>query len=914
MTQYRNRYTGRYYLRYLIFYTVMFFLTAWGVFRAFAEESRSMVWAQDAVGQYFPQVVYFIRETREFVKNLLQGKFIFHMYDLTRGLGDMIAPWLEPTSWFYLLFRPEEAEQAFGFVMLLRFYLAGLSMSVFALYFRQGQVAAMVSSFVYIFSSIGLCVGMRHSKFIVPMIFFPLCILCVEEIYREKRWYLCTVAVWFHLWYGYYFLYMTTIAMGLYFLIRFFLDDRERTGRNFFRRGSMLAGSYLLGVLIGNINLVTTFSAYLHSSRTGAVSDWRVRLFDYGEEWISNLLRCFLVPGRTPGFWMWLGFIPLAYLGIIVLFLKKGRKELKILFLLETVCCFLPVAAFVFSGFSSVTNRWIYIYAFTVAAVLGFVWEDLLSLGKKEILLLLVGMIPYLLVAFPEMKKEAVYSRGTVQAAALLAVSFGVILFVNLAGKRWKRSAANGILAVLVVLSFWHSGYVTYDTDMFSEVEDYTEKGKTLETITDFPLSVVSELEDDTFYRCAAKGTGMNVQGASMILDYYGTVYYSSTVNGAIQDFYRKMGLISWNLIQMKGFDGRAFLDTLASVKYFGIKKKNTQELPYGYTLDSDYKKYALYKNEMFLPLGYTYDRVISQEDMMAYDVAARGEVLMQAAVLEGEEGTGAETDDQSEQPDEKSGAIGTVPESGESIISVTGQYAEITEISTQDVDLGEHTMKVLKDDDQSQILIEFEGMENSEIYLSIQGLQNEDTDHLFLNFRCGDYKNSYKLCSPSDTYYTGQEDFLFNLGYHKDRVNSCLITFENKGELSFDKIRIYCQPMENMENYVEKLREGSMEDVEILPNAVKGNVEVSEEKLLVVTIPYQAGWTAYVDGKKTEIQKANLMYLGISLEPGRHTIELRYRMPGLTVSLMVSAAGLAIFVLLLVRRRRRRPGGQLHV
>lgn len=111
---------------------------------------------------------------------------------------------------------------------------------------------------------------------------------------------------------------------------------------------------------------------------------------------------------------------------------------------------------------------------------------------------------------------------------------------------------------------------------------------------------------------------------------------------------------------------------------------------------------------------------------------------------------------------------------------------------------------------------------------------------------------------------------------------------------------------MDNYGSYIKNLTDNKLENVKIEANNITGNISVDKNKLLVLSIPYQKGWTAYVDGKETEIKKANLMYSGIFLEPGDHDIKLVFKRPGIKASLCLSAAGIVIFIIALIIRRRR--------
>jgi hypothetical protein len=81
------------------------------------------------------------------------------------------------------------------------------------------------------------------------------------------------------------------------------------------------------------------------------------------------------------------------------------------------------------------------------------------------------------------------------------------------------------------------------------------------------------------------------------------------------------------------------------------------------------------------------------------------------------------------------------------------------------------------------------------------------------------------------------------------------------------------------------------------------GTVESDSPGLLVVTIPDAPGWSVRVDGKEQPLQRAHLGMMGVSIEAGRHVVELRHRQPGLVAGLLL--AGLGILVWLVLRGTR---------
>ena len=90
----------------------------------------------------------------------------------------------------------------------------------------------------------------------------------------------------------------------------------------------------------------------------------------------------------------------------------------------------------------------------------------------------------------------------------------------------------------------------------------------------------------------------------------------------------------------------------------------------------------------------------------------------------------------------------------------------------------------------------------------------------------------------------------------------------------------------------------------------VSAQVTVSQDKLLMTTIPYEKGWTLLVDGVETEITPYQKALISIPLTKGQHTITLSFTPPGMWAGVAVTGAACAIFAaaVILTYRKRSRP------
>ena len=145
-----------YYLKYILLYSVLFAVVTAGVFLVLLVQDKSFVWYSDAVAQYVPRAAYFGKKTREILAGFLDGNFSIPTYDFTLGMGNTITVHLEPLYWLFLLFDASDVEFAYTFILLARFYVAGLSMSAFLMYFKKGWTAALIGSYSYIYSGYGM--------------------------------------------------------------------------------------------------------------------------------------------------------------------------------------------------------------------------------------------------------------------------------------------------------------------------------------------------------------------------------------------------------------------------------------------------------------------------------------------------------------------------------------------------------------------------------------------------------------------------------------------------------------------------------------------------------------------------------------------------------------------------------------
>ena len=78
----------------------------------------------------------------------------------------------------------------------------------------------------------------------------------------------------------------------------------------------------------------------------------------------------------------------------------------------------------------------------------------------------------------------------------------------------------------------------------------------------------------------------------------------------------------------------------------------------------------------------------------------------------------------------------------------------------------------------------------------------------------------------------------------------------------------------------------------------LEGKITAKEGQIMMTSIPYEPGWTVWVDGQKVEHRELFQAMIGVELSAGEHTVKMSYTPPGLNVGLFLLVCGIACIVM----------------
>lgn len=902
---------------FYLLYTLVFFAVALALYLKFFANGKSLVWSHDGVPQHLNSLAYYGKYLRKVLYTLfIEHKLSLPLWDMHIGYGSDILTTLhyyvigDPLTLLSVFVPASKTEALYAFLIFLRIYLAGIAFSRYSFYHKNSKQATFMGTMIYIFAGWTIYAAMKHPYFSNPMIYLPLILLGIDKIYKKQKPYVFIWSVALAGLSNFYFFYMLGIFMVLYAIFRYFDLFADRSIKNIGKWLGVFAVYSVIAVLIAAVILLPVILPVFGTDRFKAEN--YVPLF-YDRIYYEKYLGCLI--GENMIQWGVAGYTAVSLAGVFVLFSKKKKyTALKAGFVLLNVFLLLPYAGHVLNGLSYVSNRWIWAYGMLIAYIFVKIYPELFALTLTEKRKVFVMLLIYCILA---LLPEAARTQRNLMAMVLLSLStFIVLSFGNIFTRERNLTVMVAGFLIAGILFNMHYQY-SYEKDYLSE---FTDSGEALEKLETGVDRAVLSTDDPSVYRYDQMDTNSS-ENSSMQMGTNSTAYYFSVASSSIANFFDEMYLNTPWEQHYNNLDGRTILDRLASVKYFVVKKGKESDLPYGYSrlsgeAEKNGKTYLAYADEDALPLGYTYDSWISREDYDKMTVTEKQQALLQGVVL----------DDSS------------LPET-----ETHFNDREVSYYTSEGKGCRLKNGKVVVTQENAQLKLVFKGEENAETYLITEGLDYEGLSPremisdkkwskmttyeqnklLEENSNWRYWKESQKASIQiggrflkktiqifTDKYnaYSGKHNFLCNTGYSEKGRHTITLTFENTGVYSFDSLKIYCQPMTEIDSQTSKLGEEVLTDVKIGNNEINGKISLSDTKALVLSIPYSEGWTAYVDGEETELKEANTMYMALELPKGDHEIHLVYWTPYLRTGLCLTCIGvLCYIVLVLINRKKKR-------
>ncbi len=599
----------------------------------------------DTINSYYPYYLNFIRAINK-------GDFSFWLSNIGMGnnILSMQALVCDPFIIVLLVFGEKYLANGLLVMSIIKIICAGIAFYMYEKNFTITKRVRMLGALLYAFNGYMILWG-QHYQFGTIIVLLPFLIHGYEILLKDRKGTVLVLSVALIAFFSSYFLFMASVFLFIYALVRY-IDSGEKKIKVFARHLIKSIGCYIMGIGVSAIIFLPSLHVMLSSPRIGLnISQFPLFKLDKLIYYITSILRLFTNNGAGTGEYYY-GYInyyeaPILYSGILTLimipfFLKsldlRKKRIYSILGLIFIIFLILPHFSAMFNSYSVITYRWTFVINFLMitAAVHGLNYYEENSNFKKVIATvigLLIIIILTLLVGYfniPDIKNNLKVSLKYLCIPIFFMFIYTLVLKLYTL-KNLKEHVKKAII-IVVIFELIISSYLSVFRNRAVVNEKYFVEKVGYNDYTNEAVQYIKQ-HDDSVYRIE-KNYYSQFLNDNLVQNYYGIKTYNSINPGPVLDFLKKMEVPFFLYITyIKDFNNRHNLDEIAGVKYYLIKGE--YDVPRGYKFLSKVGDIGIYINENFLPLGFTYDKYISESNFLKLSKEKRDIELLKALVVD---------------------------------------------------------------------------------------------------------------------------------------------------------------------------------------------------------------------------------------------------------------------------------------
>jgi uncharacterized membrane protein YfhO len=745
-----------------------------------------------------------------------------------------------------------------AFLTALKIGLCGLFMSVYLMNANRENYEE-ISIFSTCFAFCAFITGYYWNIiWLDTVMLLPLVALGIERLVADRRAVLYTLSLSLSVFTNFYLGWMVCLFTALYFAVRCVCERlcfRELLGRFF-----LIARASAAGLLMTAVLTLPAYYALSYTSGYGAEFPTAAKFYYSLSEFAAQLMP-FAQPTTMQG-------LPNLYTGLGALLLAiayffnratplKERLLTATLLLLLLLSCDLNILDFIWHGFhypNMLPARFTFIFSFLLAAV---AYRSAARSGRFENFdrRSLAAAAAALLLFVTALIVEGEYLRG---AGPLILGSAYVVFPLLRAGGRissrlcyialctliFAEMTASGIVGLATVGTTNRSAYPAYQKEISAALKDLEDKDPEFRRID---VDAWHTINDPFLY------------------GYRGVSQFLSTINSNVTTLLNKLGMAAEAPRNRYLYTPTSPLsDMFLDVKYTLYKNtENPDTLAYEHI--GEYGEVNIYQNKYTLALGF-----MTESKLLHFD---------------GTKGT--PFDHQNEFFSLSTG----IEDKLFTEIAFDGAESEAFTLSRYKNGVYKYN---LSDDDKDRKIVltctaDADGYYYA--YIDPKGCKS-------VGVTVG---NSDESISRNVTHGV----YIFPVGRldaGESFTLSCPILTAESGRISVNAARLSEDLLNRAYTMLsdEELKITSFGETEIT-----GSITATKDGLFCTSIPYERGWTLYVDGREAVIRPLCDAFIAAKLDKGAHEIRLIYQPEGLKTGALLSLIGLLLFLVPeLVRRK----------
>jgi len=812
----------------------------------------------DLYHQYAP----FISDLQDKLKS-----FSSLLYSWNGGLGTnylvLYGYYLaSPLNLLIVLFPKEHLAEAILVLTLLKIGLSGVCFALYLKYVHHEESFITVAiSLLYALSGYMLTFSW-NIMWIDSIVLLPLIMLGLVRFVRESRGlFYCTVLA-IALLSNFYMAFFICIFTLLYYPVCLFCYQDSIKPTLILKKTAQFAGYSLLSAGMSAVLLLPT---YFYLKLSSAADDIFPKEISQYYDLFDFIARHFT--GSNPSI---REGMPNLYSGIIVLVLipvyfmsksvKLKHKLWNISILLFLIVSFnTNILNFIWHGFhypNQIPYRYSFVYIFLVLSMSYEAIKGLHEFTGKQIGAVCISVLG--LIVLSQKFEDVSLEYYTVYISIIMVIIYAAALTYDRSDK--GRFSSRVIFLTLVITAEVITNTIVTvqqidSIEGFSNREGYS-SGKEVKEIRDQITQISAD--DNSFYRMEILPP--KTANDPCLYNYRGLSLFSSTSPLKPVKMFKNLGYSS-NGINSYEYEGStAILDSLFGIKYLIYRSMNIEENLYEQVVKND--EITVYKNPYAIPLGFQ-----SFKEMKDFRSLASNPFESQNRLV---------------------AAICGIKDVFIPVEQKHGTHYNLTISGT-----GSKYFNYKRTDKEtgSTARLQFTIEKDQQIYM-------------YFKSPYGMKGSGFVMLNDKKVDFNPKHSSIINLGFCKAGTSGEMqIEFEKEApESGSFEIYTYSLNQPVFKDAMEIISKKSMNVESYNSTGIHGSVDSEADGIMVMTIPYDKGWSVEVDNHKVETIAIDDCLLGFALTKGSHKIDLKFVPDKSLIGLMISAVSILVFALLAIK------------
>lgn len=829
------------------------------------------VLAIDAWHQYYP----FLLELRRKVR---AGESLLYSWRLGMGSGFMpiVAYYLaSPLNLLFILSPEQFLREAFALMILLKIGAAG-AFCAWSLQLISGKRLYGSVIFASFYALCGWALGYYWNiMWLDTFAMFPLVAAGLMALIRDKKYKLYTVSLAASILVQYYMGLLVCIFLAACFLALCLLW--KRNAGEFWENLKHMALFSGIAALAGAVVILPTVVALQHTvSQKKAPSGWNGLL-----GWAQSLAQtlAYTEPTAKEGLPnLYCGLLCMLFLFVFYQMSAVTKKE-------KTVSAVLMLSLFAGTNIRFLDFAW---HGFHKPNQIPYRYTFMLSF-----LIILLAYRVYTQLdqlEFSGWKRAGIACAGYVCAAAAAKIAGGMqgqeadapdggawplvwknialagvylILLLFAVRKKISRALFSLCLAAAAGLELVPAAMAAPEAVTVSDRGSYPDRSLQMAQMLD---GLAGEEAEGDFYRTELdKRYSRN---PSMLYGYNGFDVFSSTVNADMRDLFGRLGLVAddnglWYYYQ----NSTPVNNTFLNLKYLISRGSEVPNQEYLEPAGNAEDVYA-YRNTAYLPIGFMVEDAMADfrfEGKTPFEV--QNQLLKTAAGI---------TEDVFEPLD---------------IAYVGHENIDVTRW-----DYGVYSYAPSADADQ----------EEEEKFSFSYVMPKDGSAYIYMNLNLHEARDAAVKTDGGSAFYEIDKANIFPAGTHRQGEAFTAEASLAAGRSGDMQIYVSILKEEVFDQAYQLLQDETLQVTGAASGKIRGTVAAKKDGLLYTSIPYESGWKVFVDGKKADLTLVGDALIGVRLAQGEHTVEFTYAPLHVYLGVLLSAAGVCLFVLVCVMDRKK--------